>query len=105
MFHTASLLGHFSFHRHEGLESLWHGVKSSFSLALPSVNINSIFSLHSHYKRKVVSILHLLFSPDLDLTEGEDAEESVEDVPGTEEEGAEETDGADGAESVYHEAH
>ena len=26
VFHTASLLGHFSFHRHEGLESLWHGV-------------------------------------------------------------------------------
>ena len=26
LFHTASLLGHFSFHRHEGLGSLWHGV-------------------------------------------------------------------------------
>ena len=26
MFHTTSLLGHFSFHRHEGLGSLWHGV-------------------------------------------------------------------------------
>ena len=55
--------------------------------------------------QRIASIRRRLFSPDLDLTEGEDAEESVEDVPGTEEEGAEEADGADGAESVYHEPH
>ena len=55
--------------------------------------------------QRIASIRRRLFSPDLDLTEGEDAEESVEDVPGAEEKGAEEADGADGAESVYHEAH
>ena len=53
----------------------------------------------------VPCVCHRLFSPDLDLTEGEDAEESVEDVPGAEEEGAEQTDGADGAEPVDDEPH
>ena len=50
----------------------------------------------------VPSVCH---PPDFDITEGEDAEESVEDVPGAEEEGAEQADGADGAEPVDHEPH
>ena len=68
MFHTASLLGNFSFHRHEGLGSLWHGVSFEAKLLNDQICYEVDLDKYSN-KNNIKSELEIGFNFIMDYNE------------------------------------